>query len=265
MAKEQFNLDTLELYTQVANEFISEMKKNKGVIGAMHLGGIARGFADEYSDIDIAIFSQSPLNIELGEREVQPGCIVEVFNIVVTDGSANWDDVQKEAYAEGIIAYDPTGKVATFLEEALFYHPNNRIKKMLDEIFHLAWHGFVFTPFRNKVVHGYQWVLPANLWFLREKPTNAFYLINVVINHFIDLLFSVNAQFVPDYKWKYLKAQKLDWLPRNYLKNIDYLLFTETTMETWPIKCQFLQTMVDEVVMKIKDELPDDWYAVINK
>ena len=254
----------LERYKEIAFAFEKEMMKRDDVIGVMQLGGIARDRADEYSDIDIAIFSHKPLaDLKMGEQWVAPGCDLEVFNIAIDEGYEDWGEIKKEAYQEGYISSDKTGEVKEFIEKALRYSDEQFVYNALDYIFAMAWHGYVYTPFRNKIVHNYYWVLPSDLWHQRGEINNSYYLLRYCAECFMHLLFVVNRRWAPDYKWRYLKSKKLDYLPKDYVAKIDYIFFKEDSEETFNTKRQYLNDMLDEVVAKIEKELPEDWYSVI--
>ena len=60
-------MNMLNEYKKTVERYIEVFKKDPNIVGIMHLGGIARGFADQHSDIDLALFSIEPLNIHLGE------------------------------------------------------------------------------------------------------------------------------------------------------------------------------------------------------
>jgi predicted nucleotidyltransferase len=258
-------MDMLEKYKEAADKYIAEIIRRKDVIGVMHLGGIARDYADEYSDIDIAVFSYDPIDITLGERVVEKGCIIEVFNVAINEGYSKWDSIQKETYQEGILAYDPYGAVNDFIKKAVYYDDKTRQKNMLTRIFNIAWHGWVYTPFRFKTAHGYYWSLPEELWFMRNNENNAYFVSQISVNLFIELLFDVNYRWCPDYKWRYIKSFNLRWLPGGYKEKIDFLLYSPWDKSTWQDKKQAFQSMLDETIEKVLGCLPDDWYEVIDK
>lgn len=257
-------IDMLEKYKSVAFKYEKEMMKRDDVIGVMQLGGIARNRADQYSDIDIAIFSHKPLkDITLGESWVEPGCDLEVFNIAIDDGYEDWGEIKREAYQEGYISSDKTGEVKAFMEKALYYDDQTFAYNALDMIFAMAWHGYIYTPFRKKVVHGYYWVLPHNLWHMRGEVNNSYYLLRYSAECFMHLLFVVNRRWAPDYKWRYLKSKNLKRLPNDYVKKIDYIFFEADNETTFKLKVQYLNEMLDEIVEEIEPLLPENWYEVI--
>lgn len=257
-------MDMLEKYTVVAKRYEEELLKRNDVIGVMHLGGIARNRADEDSDIDIAVFSYEPLkDITLGEQYSVEGYDVEIFNIAINEGYDWWDPIMKEAYEEGFISTDKTGEIKPFIEKALHYDDEFRVHYLAQLIFKIAWHGWIYTPFRNKNVKGYNWVLPANLWFKRNDIPNAFYLTNICVQDFIELLFVLNRKWTPDFKWRLIKSRKLEILPTNYNEKIDYLLFEKWDEETWDKKVAIFQEMIDEIIPMIIPDMPEDWYRLL--
>ncbi len=46
----------IDLFKDVGTEIVKKMARHKSVVGALFIGGIARGFADKYSDVDILLF-----------------------------------------------------------------------------------------------------------------------------------------------------------------------------------------------------------------
>lgn len=257
-------MDMLEKYKVVAKRYEELLLKREDVIGIMHLGGIARKRADEDSDIDIAVFSYEPLkNIKLGEQFSEEGYDVELFNIVINEGYDYWDPIMKEAYEEGFISTDKTGEVTAFMKKALEYKDDFRIHYLAKLIFKIAWHGWIYTPYRNIDIKGYKWILPSDLWFKRNDPENAYFLANICIQDFIELLFVLNRKWTPDHKWRLIKSRNLPILPSNYNEKINYLLFEKWDKETWNKKQEIFQSMIDEIIPLIIPDMPEDWYALL--
>lgn len=258
-------MDYLKRNIEISKKIVNEFKKDERIEGVMNLGGIARGFADIDSDIDIAVFSNKQLeNFTLGETIVD-GVDIELFNIALSDKTENWSPIQKEAYDEGIIAYDKSGKVNAFLKKTLEFTADDFNHLFAEQAFALAWHGWIYTPYRNKCIKGYNWILPNDLWIKRGEPKNAYFLLNKCVNIFIDLLFIINKKWIPDFKWVLIKSKKLAFLPEDYSKKIDYLLFESTNSSTYPIKMVMFQELIDDAFKHIEAEIPDNLYDFIEK
>lgn len=257
-------MDMLNQYQEVADRFISQIAAHPDVEGVMHLGGLARGKADEYSDIDVAVFSEKKLEwLKTGEQETDEGFDLEVFNVKMEDGFDDWDEIAKEAYQEGKIAFDRTGKVQQFIREALFYSDEYRTKRTAELIFAIAWHGWTYTPFKWKTAKNYRWILPEKLWFIRNNPQNAFYTAHYCVDKYLELLYAINKQWIPDYKWRYIRAKQLPWLPSDFSSSIDILLFGAWTEKTWETKSLLFQKILDEAIEKAIDYMPEDWYSLL--
>ena len=198
-----------------------------------------------------------------GEQKTEEGYDLEIFNIVMEKGSNDWDEIKREAYQEGIIDFDRSGRVASFIEEALFYSEERKKEKVAELIFAIAWHGWVYTPFRNREVKGYRWLLTEELWFLRGDEKNAYYTARYCVDLLLELMFAMNSKWTPDYKWRYIRSKKLPWLPEHYLESMDALLFGAWSSSTWEDQRSRLQLLVDETVSHAAEFLPDDWYAII--
>lgn len=257
-------MDMLQKYKKIADEFANKMWKHPDVEGVMHLGGIARQRADEYSDIDIAVFSNKKLKwLQTGEQETPEGYDLEVFNIAMDFGFENWDEIKKEAYQEGVIAFDRNGKVTEFMQKALEYPDDYRIAMTAELVFAIAWHGWIYSPFRNKTAKNYRWLLTEDLWFLRGDENNAFYTARYCLDKFIELLFVINRRWLPDYKWRYIRSKSLPWLPSGYETTINQLMFGEWSKVTWESQRKLFQCILDETIEHILDYMPEDWYSLI--
>ena len=257
-------MDMLEKYKIVAERYEKMFMEREDVIGVMHLGGIARKRADEDSDIDIAIFSYDKLkNVQLGEQFSVEGYDVEIMNVAINEGFDDWDPIKKEAYEEGFVSSDKTGEVTEFINKALEYKDDFRMHYLADLIFKIAWHGWIYTPFRNKDIKGYKWILPENLWFKRNDPQNAYFIANLCVQDFIELLFVLNRKWTPDFKWRLIKSRKLNILPTNYDEKINYLLFEKWDETTWNKKVEIFQSMIDEIIPLIIPDMPENWYSLL--
>lgn len=259
-------MDMLKEYKRVADRFIEEMRAHNDVEGVMHLGGIARRKADEYSDIDIAVFSDRKLEwLKTGEQATPEGYDLEVFNIAMDDGSEKWDEIRREAYQEGFIAYDKNGKVTSFMEKALAYSDEYRITKTAELVLAIGWHGWIYTPFRNKTAKNYIWLLREDLWSLRGEENNMYYTARYCLEKFMELLFVINRRWLPDYKWRYIRVKALPWLPSGFEKSFDRLMFGEWSANTWAHNRMLFQQMLDETVAHVIEYMPEDWYSLIEE
>lgn len=259
-------MDYLKRNTDISNKVLEDLKKHKDVEGVMFLGGVARGYADVDSDIDIAVFSKKKLTwLSLGENFDADNIDLEFFNIKMEDDNNEWDEACKEAYYEGKIVFDRNGLVKKFIDEKLFYSDEEFQYNYCYHIFHLAWHGFIYTPYRNKNIRGYSWVLPNDLWVRRGPIENGYFVLQKCAGIFMESLFTLNKRWAPDFKWIYRKSLTLPYLPTDYKKKMDFILFSEFNKENYYKKLQYMQEMLDECFEKVSSLLPENMYKLIDE
>jgi hypothetical protein len=245
-----------EKHKEVALKFIKNFYEIKSIEGVLLLGGIARNFADEYSDIDIAIFHSNydGINgIHIGEKIVD-GFHLEIFKIDITKNHHYWDEYQKEAFSQGILVYDK-GKTKNFLDNALVYTEKYRLSKIVTLLFKLGWHGL----YNQNYFSDYTFNIPKDLWVKRKNQINGIFVLNHCVDLFIDLLFAINYRFTPDYKWKYEKSLYLNFLPLDYKINLKKIL----TINNFEHNLDLLQKMINECYDKICKVLPPNLYSYL--
>lgn len=248
-------------HREIAEKFIEPLKKDVRVKGIAFLGSIGRNFGDEHSDIDIAVFTNETIDtLHRGEKWID-GWDIEIFQIDINKGYEDWDTAQKEAYQEGILVYDRDGDVKPFLEAALAYSDEDKLKEIVGLLFDLGWHGWSYTPAKYKEWRGYKWSLPHDLWIQRGSVENAFFVLNHCKDLLMDLLFAINRRWTPDFKWKYFKSLQLEWLPENYTETMSSLLILNSvTIEEFEEKAVLFQKLIDACYEKVMDELPSNMY-----
>ena len=261
-----YSMDYLERNRNISMKIMEELKKIPEVEGVMFLGGVARNFADVDSDIDLAVFSNEKLpNLSVGENFDENNIDIEFWNIKLNESFEEWGQVQKEAYQEGIIVFDRNGKVKDYIDKTLFYSDKTFLLEFGERFFHLAWHGLIYTPYRNKSIRGYHWILPSDLWYKRNNPENGFVILQNCSMIFIELLFVLNRRWIPDFKWIWIKSQKLSTLPNNYYEKMKFILFSEFNDENWDKKIMLFQELLDETYEMFEQTgiLPNDLYSLV--
>ena len=205
-----------ELLIEVDKFVATIIEKNPYIIGIILSGGLARGFADHFSDVDIEIFHprgysklilpESPRGSHwtpLGnEIEIMKSCFEDHIN--PQNDEILWDMVNRWDKSHAIILYDPKGYIAKLLKTKVVFRPGEWEKL----------HKLAGT--------GPQWLATtvANSWVERGDIAAAHHVVNCAINLLLDYLFLMNKQFIPDDKWKLFYAKQLETLPENFEQRI---------------------------------------------
>jgi predicted nucleotidyltransferase len=108
----------LNLFKPIAERLVYEISSVKGVSGIVLLGGLARGFMDKFSDLDITVLLDTPDNslkqrirkICAKEQTDNLGIDLEIYSLA--DFRAEiWDDMLRWEYSHAKVVFDPKGEV----------------------------------------------------------------------------------------------------------------------------------------------------------
>jgi hypothetical protein len=191
--------------TRTAEEFANRCVSND-TAGIAFLGAIVRGYFDQFADIDIALMTKNePEGLEIPQYQKLNGFEVHchVTNID-QEAAAPWDMAKRWAFSESRIYHDPEGRVAKLLLEKVPLKPEERRWLLISGITLSEW-------YINRL---------TDLWIARGSVASAHYMFNEGLNHFFNMLFSLNNRLVADHKWRYWYAERLEVLPSDFQPRI---------------------------------------------
>jgi predicted nucleotidyltransferase len=210
-----------------SQQYIDELSNYSEVVGIIITGGLARGFVDRFSDIDIEVFlygtdfeiweRESPieLNRRVGDHEVE----IEFFNYEeFSDSSYDyilWTMENRWDKSHSKIVYDPYKKIVNLINSKVVFR-KGELKDSLTRTHKYAyWFGNIV----------------AESWLQRGDVVSAAGSINNALENLVDFLFLLNSEFIPHKKWKYFYVKELNRLPRDFAERFDaiYLAKTDTT------------------------------------
>jgi len=215
-----------EKYLKIAEKFIGKLKTYPEVIGIIITGGLARGFVDKYSDIDIEFFLHKDDFLKWNKkppvktyRRTINGVFLEVeieqinFDDVSVDKNGDfWSIEGRWDKQNAIIAHDPKGKIKKLIDQKVKFRPNER-EKLMKKSFLLA-NWFVNTV--------------AKSWVDRGDIISANQSDNQAGDHLVDYIFLKNNEFIPFVKWKYFYVKKIKRLPKNFSEKLDDILLIKS-------------------------------------
>lgn len=252
-----------EQHKEVARDFVRKISGLGGIVGIALLGGAARGFADEGSDIDLSVFVKKGFSgVRSGERLWQ-GHDLDIS--VIDFGAAktqHWDMAQRWAYSQSIVLHDPSGKLEKLIKSKVKVLPGEMCDIVCRNIMWLGWYGVYYKEGAWK---GYElfgkrkW----NFWIRRGDVDSAHYVLDMCIDIFLDMLFAYNLCLVPDEKWKLNVVYSLPKLPNNLKRRLGQVLKTrELNAREFERRFRvFRGIYCDLIEMMEKDRfLPEDIY-----
>lgn len=231
----------LEKATRVAEEF-ARQSISDSIVGIVFLGAVARGYFDHSADIDIAIFKKQASSIPINQKLYQVnGFEVQIWlSDYESEDTATWDMSKRWTYSQAKIFYDPQGQVAALLEEKVPFGPDERKWLMMSGLILSEWYIRGLTQ----------------LWVERGNIVSAHHMFNQGLNYFLDMLFGLNNQLVPDMKWRYYFAEQLKHLPTNFQERfLDTMMLHSPTSEELDRRRAAFMMMWEEMRPVIEQEV----------
>ncbi|KYH36999.1 MAG: hypothetical protein AYL29_009240 [Candidatus Bathyarchaeota archaeon B24] len=210
MGFEELKAEKLAEAISVAEEFASKLKR-KGVVGIVFLGGIARGYFDKFSDIDIIIFKEK--KAELGMRredEIEFKGFKIDYEITNYEDKlkSEWDIVERWAFSKAKVFYDPQGKIKALIDMKVRLKEEERRWMIIEGMTQSEWYCNYCSE----------------SWIYRNDVLSAHRSINLALEYLMKALFGLNNQLLPSEKWLMYLVQRLKWLPRGFNEKLKEIL-----------------------------------------
>jgi hypothetical protein len=257
-----------ELHRHVAHEYARVVCRYPDVVGAVLLGGAARGFADRNSDIDIVLFTSCKefAAIRRGEQ-IWRGNHLDVSVVhYQSAASLEWTMDQRSAYADAILLHDSSGRISRLLKRAVTFPESERKLILIDRIMRIGWYGI---NYRQGDWRGYCFFKTPDFWLLRGDPASAHHILNYAIDMLLDALFAYNRVLIPDEKWKLHLVYSLRWVPANFRKRLSLAMSaTDMSEKVFKRRLRAFSGLLKETVAEVERRgiLPQDMYRyLVNK
>jgi predicted nucleotidyltransferase len=217
----------IERFRRIAEELTSKIAAHKEVAGVVFIGGLARGFADRFSDVDIIAFlskrdEQLRRQIrDIGlEEERQFNIDIDLEIHFLEDFRRwRWHEADMWEFSNAKIAFDPRGEVEKMFEEKLRVPKNFWIKRIVVSGEYLKWYC---CPPRKDVG------TVAECWIERGDLVAAHYCLDYAAELLIRIAYALNKEFLPAPKWRIFHSYRLKWLPENYKQLISEAMLAKS-------------------------------------
>lgn len=201
----------------IAEEFSSRTASYEEVAGIAFHGALTRGFADEFSDIDIMIFlSKKNARLrkhiyEMGiEEEGRSGTSMDLeVHFLDEFRKRKWNEAEKWDLSKAKIVYDPQGETSKVFNRKFRVHKDFWLKRIVICSEYLKW--YCCPPKEDASTM-------AEVWIKRGDLISAHYCLNYDVDLLMTVIFALNKEFLPAPKWRIFYSYKLKWLPKDYVK-----------------------------------------------
>jgi len=241
-------------FRQIAEGLVSEISLLDGVAGIVFIGGLVRGFADRYSDVDIIVFlSRRDAKVRkrirgLGvDEQRRLGVDVDLEVHFLEDFKRwKWDEVDKWEFSRAEIVFDPKGEIKKMFREKSKVSKGFWVKRIAICGEYLKWYCCPLGEGVGTV---------AESWVERGDLVSAHYCLTYAADLLVRIVFVLNREFLPAPKWRIFYSYGLKWLPKNYKKLLgEAMLVKSFSAEDFNRRLKAIRELWCAVLPKIKEE-----------
>jgi len=241
-------------FRRVAERLASKISSCEGVTGIVFIGGLVRGFADKFSDLDITVFLNKrdeelrkkicSLGLDEGRRS---GMDIDLeVHFLKEFKRWKWDEVDRWEFSKAEIFLDSEGEVKKVFGEKLRVPKDFWTKRIVACAEYLKWYC---CPTREDIG------TVAESWIERGDLTAAHYCLNYAVDLLIRIIFALNREFLPAPKWRIFYSYSLNWLPKGYNELIkEAMSLRSFSVRNFNKRLEAIRKLWQEIVPKIKEE-----------
>jgi len=238
---------------KIAAQIVSDISSLEGVSGLVFEGGLARGFMDKYSDLDITVLLAKE-DEGLVERirkiashaEKHGGIDVDLEVHQMDELKRKWSEIERWDYSHAQIVLDADGEVRKLLEEKLSVSTEFWVRRIVICSVLQSWYC---CPQRKADC------TIAEMWIDRGDPISAHYCVNYGVDLMLKTLFALNREFWPPQKWRIFHSYQLRWTPDGYRGLLEEAIKLRSTSEDeLARRLRALRSIWEGTVPKIEEE-----------
>ena len=243
----------LSRFKPVAERLVSEISSVEGVSGIVLLGGLARGFMDKFSDLDITVLLETS-NTEL-KRRIREICVKEQSNSLDIDlefysladfRAEAWDDMDRWEYSHAKVAFDPKGETFKAIADKLRMPENFWVNRIAAYVEYLKWYCCPPDASVGTI---------SEAWVERGDLTAAHYCLNYASELTLELVFALNREFLAAPKWRLYYSSRLRRLPEGFKEDIEEALKVGSfSLEELRRRLRVLRVMWSKIIPLVEEE-----------
>jgi len=241
-------------FRRVAEGLVSKISSFEGVAGIVFIGGLVRGFADRFSDVDIIVFLSR--RDERLKRRIR-GLGVDVQRRLGIDVDLEvhfledfrrwkWDEVDRWEFSRAEIVFDPKGEVKKIFKEKLRVRKGFWVRRIVVCGEYLKWYC---CPPKGDVGS------VAECWVERGDLVSAHYCLTYGVDLLVRIVFALNREFLPAPKWRIFYSYELKWLPENHRRLLgEAMLVKSFSVKEFRRRLEAIRKLWCEMLPKIREE-----------
>lgn len=241
-------------FEKVAELLKSKIVSHKGVSGIVFMGGLVRGFADGYSDVDVIVLlgekdESLRKNIKKIGSDEQTRSDIDVdleVHFLEDFKKIKWNEMSRWDFSHAKIVFDPQGEMCRLFRDRLKVSETFWTKRIVTYGEYVKW--YCCPPKENIGTI-------VGSWVDRGDVVSAHYCLNHALNLQIRMIFALNKEFLPPPKWEIFYSYVLKWLPSNYTKLIGEALTVKSlSRRDLNRRLRAVKELWREILPKIREE-----------
>lgn len=241
-------------FRQVAEELAAQVSQLGGVAGIIFIGGLAREFADKYSDLDITVLirkESSELKRQVrrlaDERSKSSGIDIDLeVHSLASWKKRKWDEVDRWDYSKAEVTFDPKGELKELVTAKLKTHEDLWLRRIVTCAEYMKW--YACPPAEDAATI-------AETWIDRGDLMSAHYSLSYAADLILEALYALNREFLPPQKWRIHSSYSLKWLPSDYEKLLrEALTVRNLSARELERRMRTIRKLWSEILNKIEHE-----------
>jgi predicted nucleotidyltransferase len=241
-------------FKQVAERLVSQLSSIKGVAGIVFMGGLARGFADRFSDVDIDVYLgvedrklRETIRKMVADEQKRSGIDIDLpIYFLGAFKKRRWTEIDRWDYSHAVIVHDLKGEVKRLFDQKLAVPRDFWMKRIATCAEHLKWYCCPTGENVDTI---------AEAWVERGDLASAHYCVTYAIDVLLRLIFALNREFVPPQKWGIFYSYTLKCLPSNYEELLtEGMIIRELSTNDLERRLKALREIWRGTVPKIEEE-----------
>jgi predicted nucleotidyltransferase len=243
----------IDSFRRTADEFVKSLSHFDSVEGILYIGGLARGFADKYSDLDLIVifnnddsYARDFLNSLSAQHEDRSGIEVDIEIYYLEDYLAkDWDEYVRWELSHAIYAYDRQGKVEKKIKQKLHLDEDAWKSRISHPLVYISWYCSPPEDYIPSMI---------DLWRDRGSPLSAQYSVLYGLDLVLQVIYALNREYLPAPKWRIFYVKHLDWIPDDFEAALQQIMLpTELTADDAMERAKIISSINSALLGRAKE------------
>jgi len=243
----------IRLFRQAAKRLVSHIASYEHVTGMVFLGGLARGFTDKSSDLDVVVFLERKNQVQetqirdmVTEEGKRSGIDTDLEIHLLKDFPKwKWTEINRWDFSHAEVAFDKKEHIRRIIEAKLKVPDEFWTRRIVIYAEYMKWYCYPPKKSIGTITEA---------WIDRGDLTSAHYCVNYGVELILRTVFALNREFIPPPKWRIYYFKDMRWLPKHHNLLDQAMRVTDLSADDLRRRLEAVRKIWTEVLSKIKRE-----------